>query len=75
MIENKTGWTSASVIEFAAGADPVAKIEQKARQAVLDAADQGWGGAPVRSDRVGEYHGYLGAAERGIGRRAGILGQ
>ena len=46
MIENRTGWTSASVVEFAAGADPVAKMEQKARQAVLDAVDQGWGGPP-----------------------------
>ena len=46
MVESKTGWTSASVVEFAAGADPVAKMEQKARQAVLDAVDQGWRGPP-----------------------------
>lgn len=46
MVERMTSWTSASVVEFAAGADPVAKMEQQARQAVLDAVDQGWRGPP-----------------------------
>ena len=46
MAEGRTVWTNASVAEFAGGADPVEKMEEKARQAVLDAVDQGWAGPP-----------------------------
>ena len=46
MIESRTGWTNASVVEFAAGADPIEKMEQEARQAVLRAVDRGWDGPP-----------------------------
>lgn len=46
MGENKAGWTNASVVAFAAGGDPIAKMEQRARLAVLDAVDQGWRGPP-----------------------------
>ena len=46
MVENRIGWTNSSVVGFAAGADPVTKMEQTARQAVLDAVDQGWRGPP-----------------------------
>lgn len=46
MVESRTGWTDASVVDFAAGADPIKKMEQKTRQAVLDAVDQGWCGPP-----------------------------
>ena len=46
MAENRTVWTDESVVGFAAGADPVEKMEQKARRAVLDAVDQGWSGPP-----------------------------
>ncbi|MCS1408495.1 MAG: hypothetical protein M2R45_01671 [Verrucomicrobia subdivision 3 bacterium] len=46
MVERGTDWTNASVVEFAAGEDPVTKMEQKARQVVLDAVSQGWQGPP-----------------------------
>ncbi|MDD9979806.1 MAG: ImmA/IrrE family metallo-endopeptidase [Gammaproteobacteria bacterium] len=46
MVESRTGWTNASVVNFAAGADPIAKMEQEARQAVLCAVDEGWQGPP-----------------------------
>ena len=47
MFENKTSWTNRSVVEFAAGVeDPVKKMEEEARQAVLDAVDRGWNGPP-----------------------------
>ena len=46
MVEGRAGWTNASVVGFAGGADPVAKMEQEARRAVLDAVDQGWEGPP-----------------------------
>ena len=46
MVEGRTGWTNASVVEFADGADPVEKMEREARKAVLDAVDQGWDGPP-----------------------------
>lgn len=46
MAESRTSWTNASVIDFAAGADPVEKMEQEARRAVLLAVDQGWDGPP-----------------------------
>ena len=46
MVESRTDWTNASVVGFAGGADPVAKMEQKASQTVLDAVGQGWQGPP-----------------------------
>ena len=46
MVESNTDWTNASVVKFAAGEDPVAKMEREARQAVLDAVDKGWRGPP-----------------------------
>ena len=46
MVEGRTDWTNASVLDFAGGEDPVEKMEQEARQAVLDAVDQGWDGPP-----------------------------
>ena len=46
MVESRAGWTNASVVEFAGGADPIAKMEQKAWQAVLDAVGKGWRGPP-----------------------------
>lgn len=45
MVEN-TDWTNPSVVNFAAGEDPVAKMEREARRAVLDAVDKGWRGPP-----------------------------
>jgi len=39
-------WTNASVLSFAAGADPVEVIIQKARDLVLRAMDAGWNGPP-----------------------------
>lgn len=46
MFESRTVWTNPSVVGFAAGADPVAMMEQQARQVVLDAVDKGWRGPP-----------------------------
>ena len=46
MLEGRIDWTNESVLDFSGGADPIEKIEQKARQAVLDAVDQGWDGPP-----------------------------
>lgn len=46
MVEGKTDWTNASVVDFAAGADPVEKMEREARQTVLQAVDRGWEGPP-----------------------------
>ncbi len=39
-------WENKSVLEFAAGGDPVEKMENEARKAVLDAVDNGWQGPP-----------------------------
>ncbi|HEO1760302.1 TPA: ImmA/IrrE family metallo-endopeptidase [Pseudomonas aeruginosa] len=39
-------WTNPSVLSFAAGGDPVAAMENRARQLVLQAMDNGWGGPP-----------------------------
>lgn len=44
MVESRTGWTNRSVVGFAGGADPVEKMEEEARQAVLEAVDRGWRG-------------------------------
>ena len=46
MVESRTGWTNASVVDFGGGTDPVEKMEEEARQAVLEAVDQGWDGPP-----------------------------
>lgn len=42
----KFTWTNHSVLAFAAGADPVAAMEAKAREAALLAMDGGWAGPP-----------------------------
>ncbi|SFT97596.1 protein of unknown function [Paraburkholderia aspalathi] len=39
-------WTNASVTAFADGKDPVETMEQRARQLVLRAMDDGWSGPP-----------------------------
>jgi hypothetical protein len=39
-------WTNKSVVRFAEGGDPVALIERKARDLVLNARDAGWQGPP-----------------------------
>lgn len=46
MADSRTGWTNASVVDFAGGADPIEKMEQKARQVVLHAVGHGWQGPP-----------------------------
>ncbi|PRH04655.1 hypothetical protein C6T60_15890 [Burkholderia multivorans] len=43
---NRFRWTNASVTAFAAGSDPVEMMEQKARELVLKAMDEGWAGPP-----------------------------
>lgn len=43
---NRFRWTNASVTTFAAGCDPVEMMEQKARELVLQAMDEGWAGPP-----------------------------
>lgn len=42
----KYRWTNRSVLDFASGADPVAKMEGQARSLALTAMDDGWGGPP-----------------------------
>ena len=39
-------WSDESVLRFAAGDDPIEKMERMARQAVLGALEQGWDGPP-----------------------------
>ena len=39
-------WTNRSVVAFAGGQDPVARIEAKARTLALNAMDEGWTGPP-----------------------------
>jgi len=39
-------WTNRSVLDFAAGADPVATMEGRARALALEAMDEGWKGPP-----------------------------
>lgn len=39
-------WTNQSVVRFAGNQDPVALIERKARDLVLNARDAGWQGPP-----------------------------
>ena len=41
-----TKWTNKSVLSFAAGADPVEKIQEQARGWVLKAIEAGWKGPP-----------------------------
>jgi O-acetyl-ADP-ribose deacetylase (regulator of RNase III) len=50
-------WTNRSVLDFAAGADPVATMENRARALALKAMDGGWSGPPfdplVLAERLG----------------------
>ena len=39
-------WTNKSVLSFAGSEDPIAAIEQRARETVLQALDAGWNGPP-----------------------------
>ena len=57
MVESRTRWTNPSVVEFAAGSDPVATMERKARQAVLRAVDEGWDGPPFDPIELAEIMG------------------
>src|SRR5260370_19549008 len=43
---HKTQWTNASVLAFAAGEEPIASMEAKARELALKAMDEGWEGPP-----------------------------
>lgn len=43
----KFTWTNPSVLSFAEGEDPVIAMESRARQLVLQAMDDGWGGPPL----------------------------
>jgi len=45
-MQDRTQWTNKSVLEFAAGDDPVARMEAKARNLALSAIDDGWEGPP-----------------------------
>ena len=42
----KFKWSNASVLAFAAGSEPVEKMEAKARELALKAMDDGWSGPP-----------------------------
>lgn len=45
-MSQKFNWTNPSVLSFAAGGNPVTAMENRARQLVLEAMDNGWGGPP-----------------------------
>lgn len=45
-------WTNPSVLSFAEGEDPVIAMESRARQLVLQAMDDGWGGPPLTLSRL-----------------------
>ena len=45
-MQDRTQWTNKSVLEFAQGDDPVARMEAKARELALTAMDDGWEGPP-----------------------------
>lgn len=42
----KTQWTNPSVLAFAAGEEPIASMEARARELALKAMDEGWEGPP-----------------------------
>ena len=46
MSDGRTRWTDESVVGFAAGEDPIEKMERKARASVFAAVDKGWAGPP-----------------------------
>jgi O-acetyl-ADP-ribose deacetylase (regulator of RNase III) len=45
-MKHKTQWTNPSVLAFAAGEEPIASMEAKARELALKAMDEGWEGPP-----------------------------
>lgn len=46
MAKKQHSWTNKSVLAFAEGADPVATMENRAREVALQAMDEGWNGPP-----------------------------
>ncbi|MCY4221151.1 MAG: ImmA/IrrE family metallo-endopeptidase [Thiotrichales bacterium] len=46
MAKSTITWTNPSILKFAGNEDPVARMEKKVRQVVLDAVDKGWSGPP-----------------------------
>ena len=52
-----TTWTNKSVLSFAAGADPVEKIQEQAREWVLKAIEAGWKGPPYNPIEIGKQMG------------------
>jgi len=48
-------WTNASVLAFAAGDDPVLAMENRARNLVLKAMDEGWSGPPFDPLALAKY--------------------
>lgn len=55
----KYRWTNPSVLAFAAGADPVATMEAKARELALEAMDKGWSGPPFDPLALARWRGMM----------------
>jgi O-acetyl-ADP-ribose deacetylase (regulator of RNase III) len=52
-------WTNPSVLAFSAGADPVATMENKARELALGAMDDGWSGPPFDPLALAKWRGMM----------------
>src|SRR5690242_10722109 len=50
-------WSNRSVLAFAAGHDPVAMMEAKARELALKAMDDGWAGPPFDPLALAKWRG------------------
>ena len=50
----KIKWTNASVVRMAGGKDPVAEIQRRIQERILDAVDEGWTGPPYDPARLAE---------------------
>jgi len=57
MPKEKSTWTHSSVIDFAAGTEPVAAMEAKAKNVVLHAMEKGWTGPPFDPVQLAEMLG------------------
>ncbi|GAB5451133.1 MAG: hypothetical protein Hals2KO_14610 [Halioglobus sp.] len=57
MPKNEVNWTHSSVLDFAAGAEPVSAMEMKAKSVALHAMEQGWKGPPFDPIQLAEMLG------------------
>ena len=57
MPKNEVNWTHSSVLNFAAGREPVSVMEMKAKSVALHAMEQGWKGPPFDPIQLAEMLG------------------